>query len=171
MARGRDNDGKYVRLTGLWPSKKDGLFSGKLRPEDIEKLQDKVEEAAKNDAALVFLLWENTDKRGRKDPDFTLQVTVSEDDGGGSRRGRSSGGYDRGRNNRDDDRDRERDGRRDRNRDDRDDDKDEEPEEETEPAEEEEEERPRSKKSASSKKAAPSNGKPVAGKKKKDDDW
>ena len=168
MARGRDNDGKYVRLTGLWPSKKDGLFSGKLRPEDIEKLQDKVEEAAKNDAALVFLLWENTDKRGRKDPDFTLQVTVSEDDGGGSRRGRSSGGYGRGRSDRDDDRDRERDGRRDRNRDD-DDDKDE--EEETEEAEEQEEERPLSKKSAPSKKEAPSKGKPVAKKKSKDDDW
>ena len=167
MARGRDNDGKYVRLTGLWPSKKDGLFSGKLRPEDIEKLQDKVEEAAKNDAALVFLLWENTDKRGRKDPDFTLQVTVSEDDGGGSRRGRSSGGYDRGRNNRDDDRDRERDGRRDRNRDDRDD-KAEEPEEEPE-EQDEPEEKPRGRKSAPVK----SKGKaaPPAKKKGKDDDW
>ena len=167
MARGRENGGKYVRLTGLWPSKKDGLFSGKLRPEDIEKLQDKVEEAAKNDAALVFLLWENTDKRGRKDPDFTLQVTVSEDDGGGSRRGRSSGGYDRGRNNRDDDRDRERDGRRDRNRDDRDD-KAEEPEEEPEEQDAPEEE-PRGRKSATVK----SKGKavPPAKKKGKDDDW
>ena len=169
MARGRDNDGKYVRLTGLWPSKKDGLFSGKLRPEDIEKLQDKVEEAAKNDAALVFLLWENTDKRGRKDPDFTLQVTVSEDDGGGSRRGRSGGGYGRGRDDRDDSRDRDRDSRR-RGRDDDNDDEKDEPEEETEEAEEEEE-RPRSKKSASSKKEAPSIGKPVAKKKSKDDDW
>ena len=148
MARGRDNDGKYVRLTGLWPSKKDGLFSGKLRPEDIEKLQDKVEEAAKNDAALVFLLWENTDKRGRKDPDFTLQVTVSEDDGGGSRRGRSSGGYDRGRNNRDDDREPE-----------------EEPEEQDEPEEE-----PRGRKSAPVK--STSKGKAAPAKKKsKDDDW
>ena len=168
MARGRENDGKYVRLTGLWPSKKDGLFSGKLRPEDLEKLLDKVEEAAKNDAALVFLLWENTDKRGRKDPDFTLQVTVSEDEGGGSRRGRSSGGYGRGRDDRDDSRDRDRDSRR-RGRDDDNDDEKDEPEEETEEAEEEE--RPRSKKSASSKKAAPSKGKPVANKKGKDDDW
>lgn len=167
MARGRENDGKYVRLTGLWPSKKDGLFSGKLRPEDIEKLLDKAEEAAKNDAALVFLLWENTDKRGRKDPDFTLQVTVSEDDGGGSRRGRSGGGYDRGRNNRDDDRDRERDGRRDRNRVDRDD-KAEEPEEEPE-EQDEPEEMPRGRKSAPVK----SKGKaaPPAKKKGKDDDW
>ncbi len=167
MARGRENDGKYVRLTGLWPSKKDGLFSGKLRPEDIEKLLDKAEEAAKSDAALVFLLWENTDKRGRKDPDFTLQVTVSEDEGGGSRRGRSSGGYGRGRDDRDDSRDRDRDSRR-SSRDDRDDDKDEEPEEETEEAEEEEE-KPRGRKSAPVK--STSKGKPVAGKKKKDDDW
>ena len=167
MARGRDNDGKYVRLTGLWPSKKDGLFSGKLRPEDIEKLQDKVEEAAKNDAALVFLLWENTDKRGRKDPDFTLQVTVSEDDGGGSRRGRSSGGYGRGRDDRDDSRDRGRDSRR-RGRDDDNDDEKDEPEEEPEEAEEEEE-KPRGRKSAPVK----SKGKavPPAKKKGKDDDW
>jgi len=167
MARGRDNDGKYVRLTGLWPSKKDGLFSGKLRPEDIEKLQDKVEEAAKNDAALVFLLWENTDKRGRKDPDFTLQVTVSEDEGGGSRRGRSSGGYGRGRDDRDDSRDRDRDSRR-SSRDDRDDDKDEEPEEEPE-EQDEPEEKPRGRKSAPVK----SQGKavPPAKKKGKDDDW
>lgn len=167
MARGRENDGKYVRLTGLWPSKKDGLFSGKLRPEDIEKLQDKVEEAAKNDAALVFLLWENTDKRGRKDPDFTLQVTVSEDEGGGSRRGRSSGGYGRGRDDRDDSRDRDRDSRR-SSRDDRDDDKDEEPEEEPEEQDEPEEE-PRGRKSAPVK----SKGKaaPPAKKKGKDDDW
>ena len=167
MARGRENDGKYVRLTGLWPSKKDGLFSGKLRPEDIEKLQDKVEEAAKNDAALVFLLWENTDKRGRKDPDFTLQVTVSEDDGGGSRRGRSSGGYGRGRDDRDDSRDRDRDFRR-SSRDDRDDDKDEEPEEEPE-EQDEPEEKPRGRKPAPVK----SKGKavPPAKKKGKDDDW
>ncbi len=167
MARGRDNDGKYVRLTGLWPSKKDGLFSGKLRPEDIEKLQDKVEEAAKNDAALVFLLWENTDKRGRKDPDFTLQVTVSEDDGGGSRRGRSSGGYGRGRDDRDDSRDRDRDSRR-SSRDDRDDDKDEEPEEEPE-EQDEPEEKPRGRKSA----PVNSKGKavPPAKKKGKDDAW
>ena len=167
MARGRDNNGKNVRLTGLWPSKKDGLFSGKLRPEDIEKLQDKVEEAAKNDAALVFLLWENTDKRGRKDPDFTLQVTVSEDEGGGSRRGRSSGGYGRGRDGRDDSRDRDRDSRR-SSRDDRDDDKDEEPEEEPE-EQDEPEEKPRGRKSA----PVNSKGKavPPAKKKGKDDDW
>lgn len=166
MARGRENDGKYVRLTGLWPSKKDGLFSGKLRPEDIEKLQDKVEEAAKNDAALVFLLWENTDKRGRKDPDFTLQVTVSEDDGGGSRRGRSSGGYGRGRDDRDDSRDRDRDSRR-RGRDDDNDDEKDEPEEETEEAEEEE--KPRGRKSAPVKSAG--KAAPPAKKKGKDDDW
>jgi hypothetical protein len=169
MARGRDNDGKYVRLTGLWPSKKDGLFSGKLRPEDIEKLQDKVEEAAKNDAALVFLLWENTDKRGRKDPDFTLQVTVSEDDGGGSRRGRSSGGYGRGRDDRDDSRDRDRDSRR-RGRDDDNGDEKDEPEEETEEAEEEEE-KPRGRKSAPVKSTSKGKAVPPAKKKGKDDDW
>ena len=171
MARGRDNDGKYVRLTGLWPSKKDGLFSGKLRPEDIEKLQDKVEEAAESDAALVFLLWENTDKRGRKDPDFTLQVTVSEDDGGSRRSSGRSGGRSYGRDrerDRDDSRDRDRDSRR-RGRDD--DDEKEEPGDEPE-EQEEEDEKPRGKAKVdvgrSSKQPV---SKTTAKKKSKDDDW
>jgi hypothetical protein len=107
MARrgNRDNDGKYLRLTGLWPSKKnDALWTGKFRNEDIGKLLEKVEQADKDGADLVFFLWENTEKNGKKDPDFTVQVSVSEDEGGS--RGRSSrnrGGSSRGR-----DRDEER---------------------------------------------------------------
>ena len=166
MARGRENDGKYLRLTGLWPSKKDGLFSGKLRPEDISKLLEKADEADKDGLPLVFLLWENTDKRGRKDPDFTLQVTIAEEDSGGrgrsssSRYGSSRGGRDR------DDREEDRDRGRDRGRShDRDED-----DEKEEPEEEQEEERPRSRKSAPAKKPA-TKGKPVAKKKGKDDDW
>lgn len=78
MAR-KNRDNKFLRLTGLWPSKKnDSLYSGKLRGEDVEKLQEKIEEADGGD--LVFFLWEN-EKEGRKDPDFTLQVAVATDNG------------------------------------------------------------------------------------------
>ncbi len=64
----RDREDKYVRLTGLWESKKRGLFSGKLREQDIEKLVEKIDEAKDAGSDLIFFLWENNDKRGRKDP-------------------------------------------------------------------------------------------------------
>lgn len=88
----KDNDGKYLRLTGMWQSKKrDNLWSGKLRPEDIDKLIEKAEEAAKAGVELMFFLWENTEKDGPKSPDFTLQVTVAEEEAGSSRSRKSYG--------------------------------------------------------------------------------
>ena len=99
----RDNDGKYLRLTGLWPSKKkDTLWTGKIRNQDIGTLQDKIQEADDAGADLVVFLWENTNKKGKRDPEFTVQISVSEDDGNG--RGSSSRGRGRDR-----DRDEERD--------------------------------------------------------------
>jgi hypothetical protein len=90
--RGKDNDGKYLRLTGLWPSKNnDSLFTGRLRPEDLEKLGEKLDEAIEAEAPLVFSLWENKEKESRKDPEFSLQCFVGEaDDKPSSRRGKSS---------------------------------------------------------------------------------
>lgn len=124
--RGREKDSKFLRLTGLWPSKhNDALYSGRVKNEDLEALQAKIEEAGDSD--LVFFLWENKDKESRKDPEFTLQVAVSDGDGG--RR--------KSRRDRDDDEDRGK-SRRDR---DEEEDKD----------EEEEEEKPRSKKGKGSK--------------------
>ena len=105
--RGRDNDGKYVRLTGLWPSKnKETLWTGKIRNQDLGKLLDKLDEADKDGKDVVVFLWENTDKSGRKDPDFTVQIAISEDQEGGrgSRGGYSSRGRD---NDRDSDREEE----------------------------------------------------------------
>jgi len=87
---GRDNDGKYLRLTGLWPNqKKDNLWTGKMRAEDVAKLIEKADEADQAGVDLVFFLWQNQEKYGRKDPDFTIQMSVADSDGGG--RGRSSG--------------------------------------------------------------------------------
>ncbi len=178
MARDRDErDSKYVRLTGLWESKKRGLFSGKLREQDIEKLVEKIDEAKDAGSDLIFFLWENNDKRGRKDPDYTLQVAVAEDAGVGT--GRGSYGRDRGRDRRParDDREEGRDRDRDRDRDDhRDDDRgrgkedepDEEPEEEPEEREERAEKPKSSKAPAKGSKSAP----PAKAKAKpKDDNW
>jgi len=75
-----DNDGKYLRLTGLWPSKKnDRLFTGKIRNKDLGVLLDKLDEADKAHADVVVFLWENTEKDSPKDPEFTVQIAVSED--------------------------------------------------------------------------------------------
>lgn len=154
----RDNDGKYLRLTGLWPSKKkDTLWTGKFRNEDLGKLLDKAEEADKAGSDLVFFLWENTEKEGKRDPEFTLQVTVSEDQENGRGRGRSSGSSRRS--NRDD---RDNDNDTDSNQDDRDND--------TEDQEDEPEEKPerssRSSKSSNGKKEEPRSRR--AGSSKKD---
>ena len=85
---GRQQDGKYLRVTGLWASKnKQGLWSGKLKAENIEQLQEKLDEAAKAGAELMVFLWENTERDNRKSPEFTIQVCVAED------REESRGGY------------------------------------------------------------------------------
>lgn len=170
----RDREDKYVRLTGLWESKKRGLFSGKLREQDIEKLVEKIDEAKDAGSDLIFFLWENNDKRGRKDPDYTLQVAVAEDAAGGG--GRGSYGRDRGRDrrpardDREEGRDRDRDNRRDNRDDDRGRDKEDEPrDEDPEDEPEEREEKPKSSKAAPAKssKAAPAKAKA----KPKDDNW
>lgn len=147
----KENDGKYCRLTGLWPSKKnDALWTGKMRNQDLEKLLEKVEEADKAGADLVVFLWENQEKNGKKDPDFTVQVAVSEDDGNSGGRGRSSRSSGSSRSS-----------RRDRDEEKEEDNEEEEETEETE--EEEEEEKPsrrgKSKKEEPRKRSAGSSGK------------
>ena len=110
--RGRQDDGKYVRLTVLWENRnKRGMFTGKVRNQDIQKIMRKLEECDDNRSDVVVFLWENNNKRGQKDPDFTVQIAEAEDRGGGR------GGYsnrDRGRDDRDRNEMGDRDGRSDR---------------------------------------------------------
>ena len=110
--RGRQDDGKYVRLTGLWENRnKRGMSTGKIRNKDIQKILRKLEEWEDNRSDVVVFLWENNNKRGQKDPDFTVQIAEAEDRGGGR------GGYsnrDRGRDDRDRNERDDRDGRSDR---------------------------------------------------------
>ena len=109
--RGRQDDGKYVRLTGLWENRnKRGMFTGKIRSQDIQKIMRKFEECDDKRADVVVFLWENDNKRGQRDPDFTVQIAEAEDRGGrGGYSNRDRGRDDRDRNERDD-----RDGRSDR---------------------------------------------------------
>lgn len=167
--RGRNNDGKYLRLTGLWPSKnKDGLWTGKFRNQDLEKLQEKVQEALDNRSDMAFFLWEN-DGKSRKDPEFTLQTTVSDSDGGGRSRYGNRSSRDR-----DDDRDDDRGRRSKRDRDDDEEDEKEEEQEEQEQDEEEEDDRDTKSKKSSKATQSSKSSKPAAKgtrQAKKDEDW
>lgn len=152
---GRGGNDKFLRLTGLWQSKKkDNLFSGKLRNQDLDKLIEKAKEAQDNDADLMFFLWEN-DQESRKDPVFTLQTAVAEGDGGGR-------GSSRNRRDRDDDRD-ERRSNRDRDAEDQDDDGDADDAGDDDGEDE--------KKSSKSSKSDRGKSKSTSKKGKKDEDW
>lgn len=147
--RSEKND-KYLRLTGLWPSKSnDSLFTGRVKADDVDALLKKFEEALEANAPIVFSLWVNDKKRDRKDPDFNLQCFV----GDGEEKPRSR------RDSRDEEDEKPRKkSRRDEPGDEPEDEEEEEPEEE----EEEEEEKP---KKSSRKAPAP------APKKKSKADW
>lgn len=78
MARRNRDNGKFLRLTGLWPSRNEGQFTGRSLPENHDDLKDKLKEAIENDASLVWSIWENEKKRGKKDPEFILSVFVGD---------------------------------------------------------------------------------------------
>ena len=75
----RKANDKYLRLTGLWPSKNnDSLWTGRMKPDQLEELIKRVEEALDADAPIVFGLWANDKKESRKDPEFSLQCFVGD---------------------------------------------------------------------------------------------
>ena len=163
--RGRQGDGKYVRLTGLWENRnKRGMFTGKIRNQDIQKIMRKFEECDDKRADVVVFLWENNNKRGQKDPDFTVQIAEAEDRGGRggySDRDRGRDDRDRGRNERDD-----RDGRSERGGRSREDERD------SSDRENERDSKPASKGgSKSSRSGGVKDKAPDKGKGKKEDDW
>lgn len=70
---------KYLRLTGLWQSKgNEDLMTGRVKPEDVEALLKRCEDAIEAEAPLVFSLWNNTKKESPRDPECTLQCFVGE---------------------------------------------------------------------------------------------
>lgn len=96
---GRSNKGggsdKYLRLTGLWPSKSnDDLFTGRVKADDVEKIIERFQEALDAAAPMVFSLWVNNEKESRKDPEFSLQCFVG--DAEESPRSRRDSGRDSG---------------------------------------------------------------------------
>ena len=63
-----------VRLTGLFAGKKEGLFTGRLRSEDIENLMNLLGEAQEAQKEVAVFLWEN---QGR--PEFSLTAGIAQE--------------------------------------------------------------------------------------------
>lgn len=113
-SRGRSNSNPdRVRLTGLWESKRQGLFTGGVK--EVEALKDLCEQALADGKDIRIALFEN-DARSRRDPQFTVYASIDQgrQGGGSSYRGGSQGRSD----NRDRGRDRIDDSRSGRDRDD-----------------------------------------------------
>ncbi len=155
--RSEKND-KYLRLTGLWPSKSnDSLFTGRVKSDDVEAILEKFQEANDSEAPIVFSLWVNEKKRNRKDPEFNLQCFV----GDAEEKPRSSR-RDRDEEDEQEDRPKRKSSKRDEPEDEEESEDEESPEEEN---EEEEEEKPRKKSTRTAKPA----GKTSSAKKSKND--
>lgn len=78
---GKKKDSKYLRLTGLWQSKKnDALWTGRMKPDQLEDLLNRVNEAGEADAPLVFSLWLNEERESKRDAEFSLQCFVGDTD-------------------------------------------------------------------------------------------
>ncbi len=70
------NNGKGVRITGLFAGKREGCYSGKLRGDDIANLIGLLEEASSSNQEVVFFLWENQPEQGR--PLFSLTGNIAQ---------------------------------------------------------------------------------------------
>ena len=70
-----------VKVTGLFKSKKQGLYVGSIKADDeygqLDGLVAKIKEARSEKAGLVFFLWKNTYEDG---PYFNLFADVSREE-------------------------------------------------------------------------------------------
>jgi hypothetical protein len=82
-------DGKGVRVTGLFSGKREGLWTGRLRKEDIENLMTLFDNALNSNQLVTMFLWENQDG-----PQFSLTANLAQEfKGGGGGGGRFNRGY------------------------------------------------------------------------------
>lgn len=82
-------DGKGVRVTGLFAGKREGLWTGRLRKEDIENLMGLFDSALNSNQLVTMFLWENQDG-----PQFSLTANLAQEfKGGGGGGNRFNRGY------------------------------------------------------------------------------
>lgn len=84
----QSQDGKGVRVTGLFAGKREGLWTGRLRKEDIENLMGLFDNALNSNQLITMFLWENQDG-----PQFSLTANVAQEFKGGGGGGRFNRGY------------------------------------------------------------------------------
>src|SRR5258705_4228101 len=73
--RGKKKKGTSVRLTGMFKTKRRGLWVGSVT--ELEEMKGKIGTAIAEDKGLVFFLWKNEDEDG---PAYTLSMDVSQDE-------------------------------------------------------------------------------------------
>ena len=73
--RNKKKKGTSVRLTGLFKTKRRGLFVGSVT--ELDPMKDKIRKAIAEDKGLVFFLWRNEDEEG---PAYTISMDVSSDE-------------------------------------------------------------------------------------------
>ena len=80
MARFKKNkksETTFVKVTGLFQSRnKKGMYVGTAKPEYLEPLAEKLEQALDTGKGLVFVVWRNKFEDG---PYFNLTVDVARD--------------------------------------------------------------------------------------------
>ena len=76
-ARKPSAGGKSVRLTGLFPARKPGLYVGTARPEDLRSLGPRIRQALDTGRGLTFFLWDNEGRGDEGDPRFNLTADVA----------------------------------------------------------------------------------------------
>lgn len=64
-----------VRLTGLFKTKKPGLYVGSTRAEDLSALIEKIKEAKSKGVGLTFFLWKNEPGKG---PLYSLNTDLEQ---------------------------------------------------------------------------------------------
>lgn len=78
-ASGGKGKKKYtsIRLTGLFGTKKPGMYVGTARPEEVEQLIEKCNEALEADKGVTFFLFKNKDRES--DIAYSLAADVQQD--------------------------------------------------------------------------------------------
>lgn len=75
--KGGKKKGTSVRLTGMFKTKRRGLYVGSVT--EIDEMKSRIKTAIAEDKGLVFFLWKNDDEDG---PAYTLSMDVSQDEDG-----------------------------------------------------------------------------------------
>jgi len=68
--------GTSVRLTGLFKTKRRGLFVGSVT--ELDDMKSKIKQAIADEKGLVFFLWRNDPEE--EGPAYTLSMDVSQDE-------------------------------------------------------------------------------------------